>query len=159
MLRLIQAYSALFVTLVYSQHCHVLGCSVFKTGGLFNQKRWPGIFRHWPGIFRTLPLGISSHIQAYWEPCAILSYAKTWHMAKEKKLLVSVRVPRWDFFSDDAASKLFFKTTNEFKKILNRKRKLKRKIRSVEKEKWLVIILHSFSLFTFLSLRYMFFNW
>ena len=57
-------------------------------------------------------------------------------MAKKKKIAcfcLSAQV-RF-FFSNDAASKLFFKTTNEFKKILNRKRKLKRKIRSVEKEK------------------------
>ena len=54
---------------------------------------------------------------------------------KKKNCLFLSECPGEIFFSDDAASKLFFKTTNEFKKILNRKRKLKRKIRSVEKEK------------------------
>ena len=53
---------------------------------------------------------------------------------KKKNCLFLSECPGEIFFSDDAASKLFFKT-NEFKKILNRKRKLKRKIRSVEKEK------------------------
>ena len=60
MFRLIQAYSALFVTLTYSQPCHIVSPGIFRKGGLF--KTLSNIYQtysepchgHYSAIFRHI---------------------------------------------------------------------------------------------------------
>ena len=70
--KLIQAYSAPFVTLAYSQPCHILSLGLFRTGGLF--KALQNVDQTYSEPWHRTPF---SHIQAYSEPCAMLAYAET----------------------------------------------------------------------------------
>ena len=69
--RLIQAYSAPWVTFAYLQPCHTLSPGIFRTGGFFKP-----FFKRWTGIFRTL---LNCIIQLYSGILRTLTYAETWH--------------------------------------------------------------------------------
>ena len=85
------------------------------------------------GILRTLNTRTSFYFALSFE-------------AKEKKLLLSVWAPSWDFFSDSVH---FFWNNKWIEKILNRKRKLK--IRKENEISWKRKMLgHSFSLTLFI---------
>ena len=71
---IIQAYSAPFVTLAYSQPYHILSHGIFRTGGLF-KALWNAGQTYSEPCHRAS----FSHIQVYSEPCATLAYAETWH--------------------------------------------------------------------------------
>ena len=73
---LIQAYSAPYVTLAYSQPCHILSPGIFTTRGLFKTlSNVDQASRHSDPYHRPL----FNHTQAYLEPCATLAYAETCH--------------------------------------------------------------------------------
>ena len=61
------------VTLAYSQPCHILSSSIFRTGGLL-ETLWNVEQAYSEPCHRALLC-----IQAYSESCAMLAYAKTWH--------------------------------------------------------------------------------
>ena len=63
-----QLYSAPCVTLVYSQPCHILIPSIFRT--LWNVDQVYSELCH---------RALFSHIQAFSESCVKLVYAETWH--------------------------------------------------------------------------------
>ena len=75
LLRHIQAYSAPFVTLAYSQPCHILNPGIFRTGGLL-KALWDVDQTYSEPCHRAS----FSHIQAYSESCATLAYAETRHI-------------------------------------------------------------------------------
>ena len=72
--RLIQAYSAPCVTITYSQPCHILHPTIFRTRGLF-KALW-NVDQAYSEPCHTV---LFSHIHAYSEPCAMLAYAETWY--------------------------------------------------------------------------------
>ena len=71
---LIQTYSAPCVTLAYSQPCHILSPDIFRTGGLFKT-----LWNVDQANSEPCHVALFRHIQAYSEPCATFTYAKTWH--------------------------------------------------------------------------------
>ena len=62
------------VTLAYSQLCHILSPSIFRTEGLLNT-----LSNNDQAYSEPCHKAVLSHIQAYSEPCATLTYAETWH--------------------------------------------------------------------------------
>ena len=73
LLRHTQAYSAPCVALAYSQRCHILSPSKFKTGDC--ETLWNVDQIYSEPYHRAL----FSHIQPYSEPRVTLAYAETWH--------------------------------------------------------------------------------
>ena len=76
--RLIQAHPAPCVTLAYWYPCHFLSPIIFRTGDL-RKTLWnvEQVYLE-PCIFR-MPRALFSHVQAYSEPYATLTYEETWH--------------------------------------------------------------------------------
>ena len=72
--RLIQAYSGPCVTFAYSQPCHILRPSIFRTVSLF-KTLWNVDHAYLEPCYRAL----FSHIHVYSEPFATLVYTETWH--------------------------------------------------------------------------------
>ena len=73
--RLIQAYTAPCVTLVYSQPCHILSPGIFRTGCLF-KTLWVAD-QAYSELWHRASF---SQIQTYSELSAALAYAETWHI-------------------------------------------------------------------------------
>ena len=69
-----QAFSAPFVILAYSQPYHSLSPGIFRIRGLF-KTLW-NIDEAYSEPFHGV---LFSHIQAYSEPCVKLAYAETWY--------------------------------------------------------------------------------
>ena len=70
----VQAYSAPFVILAYSQPSHILSPGIFRIRGLF-KTLW-NIDEAYSEPFHRV---LFSHIQAYSEPYTKLAYAETWY--------------------------------------------------------------------------------
>ena len=85
LLKHIQAYSTSFLTLAYSQPYHIPSLGILEPKPY--SKACETLTRHIqsPAIVRaiiTVYSGIIplTHIQAYSEPCVLLTYAKIWHI-------------------------------------------------------------------------------
>ena len=72
--RLIQAHSAPWVTIAYSQPGHILSPGIFRVGRLF-KSLWNVDQAYSEPCYGAL----FSHIQAYSEHYANLTHAETWH--------------------------------------------------------------------------------
>ena len=77
LLRHTQAYSVYLapsVTLAYSEFCHILSPSIFRTGDLFKTLR---NVDH--AYLEPCHRALIRHIQGHSKPCGTFAYAETWH--------------------------------------------------------------------------------
>ena len=109
-LRVIEVYSALCLTLAYSQPCHILSPDIFRTDDLY-KTLWKVHQPHSEPCHRAL----FSHIQAYLEPYATLVYVKTWHTRNPGIFRPLANIQNSDIFK----TRHIIKNYNCFSKLLH----------------------------------------